>query len=53
MWRPTLLGVVFKITGGSPLLGQPMKRNYARRDVARTARLLGVPLAMPKRFPFM
>ena len=52
-WRPTLLGVAFKTTGGSPLLSQPLKGDYARRDAARTARLMGVPLTLPRRFPFL
>lgn len=53
VWRPFLLGVVFKTTGAQPLLDIPMKGDYARRDLARSARLLDVPFAMPKAFPFM
>jgi 2-hydroxychromene-2-carboxylate isomerase len=52
-WRPFLLGVVFKTTGGQPLLGIPMKGDYARRDLARSARLMDIPFSMPKTFPFM
>ncbi len=52
-WRPFLLGAVFKITGAQPLLGLPMKGDYARTDLARSARLFDIPFAMPERFPFM
>jgi len=51
-WRPTLLGVIFKLTGGQPLTEIPMKSDYARRDFARTLRLMGLPFTMPARFPF-
>jgi 2-hydroxychromene-2-carboxylate isomerase len=50
-WRPHLLGAAFKLTGQTPLLDQPLKGDYARRDLARTARL-GVPFALPDPFPF-
>jgi 2-hydroxychromene-2-carboxylate isomerase len=53
VWRPFLLGVVFKTTGGQPLLGIPLKGDYARRDLARSARLMDIPFSMPKTFPFM
>lgn len=52
-WRPTLLGAVFKINGNSPTLNQPLKGEYARRDLARCARLLGLPLELPASFPFL
>jgi 2-hydroxychromene-2-carboxylate isomerase len=51
-WRPMLLGVVFKTTGMGPLPSVPMKGAYSLRDFARSARLMGVPFAMPKQFPF-
>ncbi|HEX7558168.1 MAG TPA: DsbA family protein, partial [Usitatibacter sp.] len=38
-WRPTLLGVTFKIMGQVPLVEVPMKGDYARNDFARSARL--------------
>lgn len=50
-WRPILLGAVFKVTGGQPLPAIPLKGTYAKRDLERTARLLGVPFQMPSRFP--
>lgn len=51
-WRPVLLGVIFKTTGAAPLLDQPLKGPYSRRDLDRTARLYGVPLAFPEVSPF-
>lgn len=51
VWRPFLLGAVFKVVGTAPLLDYPMKGDYARRDMVRSARLFGVPFAMPKDFP--
>lgn len=52
-WRPFLLGVVFKHTGGEPLLNIPLKGDYARHDLARSARRMGVPFQLPDTFPFM
>jgi len=52
-WRPFLLGIVFKTTGGQPLLDIPLKGDYARRDLLRSARLMDIPFSLPKPFPFM
>ncbi len=52
VWRPILIGVVFKITGARPIIDVPLKGDYARRDMARTARLFGVPFTLPSPFPF-
>ena len=52
IWHPFLLGPVFKVTGQQPLLNMPLKGDYARRDLARAARLLNVPFKLPARFPF-
>ena len=52
-WRPILLGAVFPQTGSQPLLNIPLKGDYARRDLARSARLLGLPFKLPAKFPFM
>lgn len=52
-WKPILLGVSFKATGSEPLMNIPLKGDYSRRDLARTARLQGVPFAIPEPFPFM
>ena len=44
-WRPMLLGVaVLKVMGLKPLLDTPLKGDYIRRDVLRTARRMGVRL---------
>lgn len=51
-WRPILLGVIFKITGQSPLVSQTMRGPYSARDMARSARKLGVPFALPEAFPY-
>lgn len=50
-WHPILLGLVFEVTGGRPLPSQPLKGDYARIDIPRTARLLGLPYRHPTRFP--
>lgn len=52
LWRPFLLGVVFKITGTVPLVDVPLKGEYSRHDISRSARLLGVPFRFPDKFPF-
>jgi 2-hydroxychromene-2-carboxylate isomerase len=51
-WRPILLGVIFKITGQTPLVAQNLRGPYATRDMARSARKLGVRFALPDGFPF-
>jgi 2-hydroxychromene-2-carboxylate isomerase len=52
VWKPILLGAVFKLTGGQPLVSIPMKSDYVQRDFVRFARLLGVDFKMPDSFPF-
>lgn len=52
-WRPHLIGAAFKATGSQPLLNIPMKGDYARIDMPRTARRHGIPFVMPERFPFL
>jgi 2-hydroxychromene-2-carboxylate isomerase len=52
LWRPILLGVIFKITGQSPLVSQTLRGPYSARDMARSARKLGVKFALPGSFPF-
>lgn len=53
MWRPFLLGIVFGITGQSPLTSQPLRGDYAMHDFTRSARALGVPFVMPEPFPVL
>jgi 2-hydroxychromene-2-carboxylate isomerase len=50
-WKPFLLGPAFKLTGMQPLTGTPLRGDYARRDWARLARLLGVAFALPDPHP--
>ncbi len=50
-WKPILLGVVFKVTGGMPLPSVPLKGDYSRHDMMRSARLAGIPLTIPSKFP--
>src|SRR5690625_5863739 len=47
-WRPFLLGAVFKQIGGQPLVQQPLKGDYSRRDMERSARELELPLRFPE-----
>ena len=50
-WKPILLGVVFKISGGAPLPTLPLKGPYALRDILRSARFYGVEYQQPSKFP--
>jgi 2-hydroxychromene-2-carboxylate isomerase len=50
-WRPILLGAVFKVTGSGPLPSVPLKGPYGLKDMARTARFLGIPYSFPQPFP--
>lgn len=52
IWKPILLGAVFKLTGMAPLVGIPIKGDYVQRDFARFARLLDVSFKLPDAFPF-
>lgn len=52
-WRPYLMGALFKITGRQPLANHPLVREYAYRDLQRTARLFDVPFALPSKFPIV
>jgi 2-hydroxychromene-2-carboxylate isomerase len=50
-WHPILLGAVFKVTSGVPLTSITLKGTYSERDMARSARLSGVPFRLPSKFP--
>jgi 2-hydroxychromene-2-carboxylate isomerase len=51
VWRPFLLGAVYKRFGQSPL-DHPLKRDYVLQvDAPRMARLLGFDLVVPADFP--
>jgi 2-hydroxychromene-2-carboxylate isomerase len=51
VWRPIMLGAALKLTGSQPNVNAPLKGDYLRRDVARFARLLDVPLTFPPVLP--
>ena len=42
-WRAILLGVIFRTTGAVPLGEQRLRGDYARRDLGRLARRMGLP----------
>lgn len=50
-WRPLLLGVIFQHWNTVSLVQQPGQGDYAPRDMARSARFLGLPFRFPSRFP--
>ncbi len=52
VWKPMLLGAVFKQNGMQPLLNIPLKGAYAKRDMQRETRRLGVDFRLPDSFPF-
>ncbi len=51
VWRPFLMGAAMKLTGRKPLVMQPMVADYARTDLARSARRAGVKFSLPDPFP--
>ncbi len=52
-WRPMMLGIAMKQTGSRPLVEIPIKGDYSRHDLERTARRLNIPFMVPKPFPIM
>ena len=51
VWRPILLGAIFKRTGGAPLTEAPLKGEYSLMDFARSAREHGLDFRHPSVFP--
>jgi 2-hydroxychromene-2-carboxylate isomerase len=51
LWRPMLLGGVFKATGNASPAMVPAKGRWMNEDMARWAKRYGVPLAMNPHFP--
>jgi 2-hydroxychromene-2-carboxylate isomerase len=51
VWKPILLGVLFKTTGARPLTESPLKADYVRHDWDRLGKQMNVPWRMPERFP--
>lgn len=47
IWRPYLMGAAMKLTGSEPLVQREMIKDYARRDIARTARRYGIAFNEP------
>jgi 2-hydroxychromene-2-carboxylate isomerase len=52
-WRPMMLGIAMKQTGSQPLVAIPIKGDYSRHDLERTARRLNIPFVIPEPFPIM
>jgi 2-hydroxychromene-2-carboxylate isomerase len=50
-WRPMLIGAAMKLTGGQPIVNDPMKAAYAKNDWERLARFQDLPWSMPENFP--
>ena len=50
-WRPMMLGAAMKETGNVPIVQQPIKGDYCRRDWDRMARYMEAPWTMPETFP--
>ena len=51
-WKPVLLGVIFKQTGAAPLTQIPLKGDYSRRDMARSAKFHRIAgFRVPSKFP--
>jgi 2-hydroxychromene-2-carboxylate isomerase len=53
VYRPMLLGAVFKATGNASPVTVPAKSRYMDTDMARYARRYGVPLASNPHFPII
>ena len=51
IWRPFLLGAVYKINGVVPTPNVPLKGDYARIDILRSGRFYGIPIRVPTSFP--
>lgn len=51
VWRPMLLGGVFKATGNQSPVAIPAKGRYMLQDFARFARRYGVPMTFNPHFP--
>lgn len=51
VWRPILLGAVFKVTGQTPLTDAPLKGEYSIMDFTRSAREQKLEYTHPEKFP--
>jgi 2-hydroxychromene-2-carboxylate isomerase len=52
-WRPVMLGAAFKASGSPLLLTVPLKGEYSKRDIERSARFMGIPYKFPPKFPLV
>ena len=50
-WKPILLGPIFKLSGNTVLVQQPLKGKYSMHDFARSARRFKAPFQKPSVFP--
>jgi 2-hydroxychromene-2-carboxylate isomerase len=50
-YKPILLGAAFKVAGTQPLVDVPLKGEYSKRDMQRSARFAGIAFALPVPFP--
>ncbi len=50
-WHAILLGATFQAAELKSPVAHPIKREYAMRDFARSARFAGLPYTMPAKFP--
>ena len=48
-WRAVMIAAAFKVSGLPFLLTVPLKGEYSKRDIERSARFLGLPYAFPPR----
>jgi 2-hydroxychromene-2-carboxylate isomerase len=51
LWKPFLLGAVFKTNGQVPLKEQALKWDYSRRDIERMAKRYKIKWVLPEIFP--
>ncbi|MEK9722625.1 MAG: 2-hydroxychromene-2-carboxylate isomerase [Rhodospirillaceae bacterium] len=51
VWKPFLLGALFKLTGSQPLNTIPLKGAYAEHDWMRLGQMTGTPWTLPDPFP--
>ncbi|AWL28886.1 2-hydroxychromene-2-carboxylate isomerase [Acinetobacter defluvii] len=51
IWKPILLGAVFKATGNNSPMAVPAKAQYSMTDLKRWAKLWNIPVKMNPNFP--
>ena len=52
-WRPFLIGATFKVTGRKAPIQHPLVGDYMIKDVQRFAKLLGLTINFPIKFPIL